>query len=104
MNQNLGLQFHYTPPGMHSSHHEVVAHSGGEFVGSMRWNSRAVQGINVNQQNRRQGIATAIWHEGHRLAEENARVPRPKHSGDRTIEGDAWARSVGGSLPRRKRG
>jgi hypothetical protein len=72
-------------------------------LGSMGWTSDGITSIDVyDPNNTRKGIATAMWEHGHRLAEENARIPKPKHSSDRTREGDAWARAVGGRLPRRK--
>jgi len=82
--------------------HQVTALSEGEPVGSMQWTARELQGVQVVPQHQRQGIATGLWNEGHRLAEEHGRIPSPKHSSDRTKAGDAWARSVGGRLPRRK--
>jgi hypothetical protein len=73
----------------------------GSFVGNMRWSAKQVRNVMVNESHQRQGIASGMWNEGHRLASENARIPKPKHSPDRTHAGDAWARSVGGPLPRR---
>jgi hypothetical protein len=37
-----------------------------------------------------------------RTAAHTRGVKEPKHSRDRTNEGDAWARTVGGALPRRR--
>jgi GNAT superfamily N-acetyltransferase len=73
----------------------------GSFAGTMHWNSRHVRKIDVRPQYQRQGVATAMWEHGHSVAEEESRVPRPKHSKDRSDAGDAWAKSVGGRLPRR---
>lgn len=81
--------------------HQVTAHHDDLQIGSMTWSSRSVRGIGTEPGFKRKGVATAMWHEGHRLAAENARIPMPKHSVDRTTAGDAWARSVGGRLPRR---
>lgn len=86
----------------YGSEHNVIARdTEGGFVGNMRWSPQQVRNVMVNESHQRQGVATAMWNEGHRLASENARIPQPKHSPDRTNEGDAWARSVGGRLPRR---
>lgn len=99
--ENLGMQFSYERLG---SEHNVVARTGtGSFAGNMRWSAKQVRNVMVEPEHQRQGIATAMWNEGHRLAEQNARIPKPKHSADRTIAGDAWAKSVGGPLPRRLR-
>lgn len=101
---HLGLQFQYFAPEMEHPEHEVQAHLGEPIgIASMRWSSRGVINIEVDPEHQRQGVATAVWNEAHRLAEENARIPKPKHSPDRTNAGDAWARAVGGRLPRLKK-
>ena len=96
---HLGIQFQYERYG--SSHNLIARDPEGGFVGNMLWSAKQVRNVMVNESHQRQGIGTALWNEGHRLAEENARIPAPKHSPDRTDVGDAWARSVGGRLPRR---
>lgn len=100
-----GVQFHYDNPelGTAKQVHRIQAFSGSAPLGRMLWNSRSILNIDVEPQQARRGVATSMWHEGHRLAEQNARIPKPKHSPDRTAMGDAWARSVGGRLPRRKK-
>lgn len=69
----------------------------------MLWSNKHVLNIGVSADQQRRGVATALWNEAHRLAGEVQRIPKPKHSPDRTNAGDAWARSVGGRLPRRVR-
>jgi GNAT superfamily N-acetyltransferase len=81
--------------------HKVAAVRDGQPLGSMVWSSRAIQNIEVEPEHQRQGIGRALWNEGHRLAQDNARIPAPKHSTDRTDQGDAWAKAVGGRVPRR---
>jgi 2'-5' RNA ligase len=69
-------------------------------VGFMRWMGTAPYAIDkteVHENHRRQGLATAMWD----WAQEEGR-PKPTHSRQRTDAGDAWARSVGGPLPRRE--
>jgi hypothetical protein len=99
-------QFKYTKPSMGDSQHRLSAQvptpQGPRFA-MMHWTPKEVTHLSVPEGAQRQGVATAMWHEGHRLASENARIPAPKHSADRTNAGDAWAKSVGGKLPRRKR-
>lgn len=56
---------------------------------------RKVRNIVVNQDHQRQGVATGMWN----YAQEQGLKPR--HSADRTNDGDAWARSVSSRLPRR---
>ena len=99
-----GVQFVYSlgETGGRRGLHNIKAVVGDQNVGSMSWGPRMIRGISVIPEYRRQGIASRMWEEGHRVASENARIPKPAHSNDRTNEGDAWARSVGGRLPRRK--
>lgn len=73
-------------------------------LSSMSWHHKTgeIRGVYTDPQFQRQGLATRLWSEGQRLAEETRGVTAPKHSADRTNAGDAWARSVGGRLPRKK--
>lgn len=75
--------------------------SDGAFAGRLTWSPKQVEEVSVPEDFRRQGIATGMWNHAQQVASENARVPAPKHSKDRTDAGDAWARSVGGRVPRR---
>lgn len=69
----------------------------------MQWsdNTGELQHIMVNHDARRQGIATALWNRAQQLSGERG-ITAPTHSSKRTKEGDAWAKSVGGELPKRK--
>ena len=102
---SLGLQFQYqtVEGGERFPRHEVTAMLGETQVGRMQWTHRAIRSIDTEPEYARQGVATAMWNEGHRLAEQHARIPKPKHSTDRTDMGDKWAKAVGGRLPRRNR-
>lgn len=114
--ENLSdIQFQYHAPEMGDSRHRITADLGQTPIGKaytelgkpprlaeMSWNAKGIQSIDVPPAHKRQGVGTALWNEGQRVASENAKVPAPKHSPDRTNEGDAWARSVGGRLPRRR--
>ena len=81
--------------------HQIRAkNDAGDVIGAMTWNAKEIG--KVFSDRKRQGVATAMWEEAHRLAGESNRIPTPKHSGQRTDEGDAWARAVGGRLPRRR--
>jgi hypothetical protein len=88
----------YAKPDMYIPRHRIVASKEGQRAGEMTWHPKthAVTGINVEEGERRQGLATAMWKMG-----QNVR-PKPVHSADRTTAGEAWAKSVGGRLPRRK--
>jgi GNAT superfamily N-acetyltransferase len=60
--------------------------------------TRRIETVQVAPEFQRQGVATALYdYAGRRLGEP------PKHSSDRSDKGDAWAKSVGGPLPRRKK-
>jgi hypothetical protein len=100
-----GVQFAYDNPELGESKklHRVQASSGGSHLGEMIWSGKGIRNIMTTPGQERRGVATRMWNEGHRLAEENAKIPKPKHSTERTNAGDAWARSVGGPLPRRSR-
>lgn len=96
----------YKPPDMDMPRHTILAlhpkgqaTTEGRYAGSMTWHpgSHEITGVHVDEQHQRQGVATEMWKMGQDLR------PRPKHSADRTNAGDAWARSVGGRLPRRQR-
>lgn len=96
------LQFHHDMPDLGGSvptHRLKAVHPEHGVMGQMLWSSRGIGFVTASPQ--RQGTGTALWNEGHRLASENQRIPQPKHSSDRTNAGDAWAKSVGGRLPRR---
>lgn len=72
-------------------------------IGSMSWHHQTgeVRGIDTDPGHRRQGVASSMWAEGQRVAGETRGVKLPKHSAQRTTAGDAWAKSVGGRLPKR---
>lgn len=69
--------------------------------GHIAWDKRSgrVDQIFVPEHLRRQGIATQLWDTAHSVAEQKGLV-HPVHSDARTPEGDAWAKSVGGKLPK----
>jgi hypothetical protein len=71
-------------------------------VGHLHWSHLGpIQDINVKSEHRRKGIASAMYRMGHQLATDYPdRVNSgPTHSMDRTPDGDAWAKAVGGFLP-----
>lgn len=57
-----------------------------------------IEDIYVHPDARRQGIASSMWDLAHQVSKET-RTPTPQHSSQRTLEGDEWAKSVGGQLP-----
>jgi len=70
---------------------------------SLYWHPKTgeIANIGVPSDQQRRGVATQMWNEAHRIAGETRGVRPPRHSPDRTAAGDAWARSLGGRLPRR---
>lgn len=89
----------YARPDMDIPRHRITATTeSGYPAGQMTWHpkSHAVTGIVVDEEDRRKGLATAMWKMGQDIR------PKPVHSADRTKAGEAWARSVGGRLPRRQ--
>jgi hypothetical protein len=100
----LSPQFNYDTydAGERKPLHRIRAFAdNGAHLGDMLWDAKQIRNIGVGEQFQRRGVATSMWNEGQRLAEERG-IPAPKHSPDRTNAGDAWARSVGGRLPRKK--
>lgn len=79
--------------------HRISAYHDGEKVGELDWygTTGVIHNIDVEPEHGRRGVATAMWE----WAQSMKRPP--KHSRDRTTMGDAWARHVGGSVPRRSR-
>lgn len=96
---NLG--FHYEKIG---SLHYLEAHKDGEVVGKLNWAHKSgnITGIYVPKEFRRQGVATALYNEGTRLSQSSRGVPKPKITDDRTDLGEAWSKSLGARLPKRR--
>ena len=86
-----------------NAYHEVKAHDEeGNEVGHLQWAPKTgkILDLYVTPVHRRQGVASALFNGAKGLASEYG-VKRPQHSSDRSDQGDAWARAVGGRLPRR---
>jgi GNAT superfamily N-acetyltransferase len=76
------------------ANHAILAEHNGRSVGKLEWDSGTgdIQGVEVDPEHRRKGIATAMWNRAQEVSKGNV-----GHSPARSDEGDAWARSVGGS-------
>jgi 8-oxo-dGTP pyrophosphatase MutT (NUDIX family)/GNAT superfamily N-acetyltransferase len=74
--------------------------------GSIRWSYKSgeIAGVDVQPQYRRQGLATELLDQARQVAATTRGVTAPRHSEQRTNEGEAWARSTGDRLPRRLNG
>ena len=100
-----GLRFDVRWAGGEEDHFLGVVR-GGELASGMFVHARAdalgargeVRTVFTDDRFRRQGLATALWDVAARLGME------PRHAGNRTDDGDGWARRVGGDLPPRRRG
>lgn len=95
-----GLQFGYTPrtprtAGSAGSNHTVEASAGGRPVGRIEWDHNSeIRKVWTEPDMRRNGVATALY------GEARQHDPAVRHSTDRTREGNSWAKSVGGRLPK----
>lgn len=72
----------------------------GQYLSNMTLDhDGTVLGVETHPKYRNQGHAKALWD----YATENAKTgaPAPKHSSSRTAAGEAWAKKVGGELPKR---
>lgn len=107
-----GVQFRFEKGNARSpigkeQRHRVVAEEGSDYVGELEWYPRGNRGISnlfVEANYRRQGIATGMWHYAHEIAKTTRGVQPPRHSADRTNDGEAWAKSVSKRLPPRRLG
>lgn len=86
----------YISPEMGSGLHKIVATLGDTKVAEMQWSPKQIEGLDVNDEHQRKGIARAMWEWGQEMK------TKPKHSNDRTTKGDLWAKAIGGKLPRLK--
>ena len=73
-------------------------------MGAIQWHAQRgeILGVAVEPEYRRMGVAHTLFHEAKRIAREQG-LTEPTHSSDRSDMGDAWAKSVGGELPKRKK-
>ena len=103
MSSVSSLQFRFVPGERFITPHRVEAIEDGQPVGHLDWHMKTghVLKVEVNEEHRRQGVATGLWQQAQTAASGTRSVVKPKHSSERTVEGDAWAKSVGGPVPRR---
>jgi hypothetical protein len=95
----------YEAPNKHHYEHKIIAvdPTNQAEVGRLSWINEGgtIADIGVRPDYRRRGVATGMWNEAYRLNDVDPDIVSPTHSSNRTDEGDAWARSVGGELPER---
>ena len=75
-------------------------HNQPDFMGQMSWHpeSGEILSLEVKQEHRRKGVATSLYNFAHQTAAQQG-IVAPRHSSERTPEGDSWAHSVGDSVP-----
>lgn len=96
------VQFRHYPGDSKGFNHRLNMKNGdGKAIGHIAWNGRSgrVESIQVHHDYQGLGVATSLWNQANRLAD-MGHAPRPKHSNDRTISGDAWSEKVGGKRPK----
>jgi ribosomal protein S18 acetylase RimI-like enzyme len=93
--QFAGYSLRYEPAAYPDPHRIKALDPEGTPVATLAWDSKQIKNVEVDSAHQGKGLATAMWDMGQEIK------PRPKHSRDRTDAGDAWAKKVGGPLPRR---
>jgi len=99
------VQFQYTHPGAKGQRpdtHTISASNASGWVGHIDWNNRtgAISNIMTAHKMRGLGVATTLFDKANKLSADTG-IKAPIHSRDRTDKGEAWAKSVGGDLPKR---
>lgn len=87
---------------------EMYSHEPGtpkaRVMGNIQWNkdSGEIVSVDVKSRYQRLGVANTLFHDARRAAREQG-LTEPKHSEDRSDQGDAWAKQVGGEVPPMKK-
>lgn len=76
----------------------------GDWQGHMQWHpvTGELHDLFVEANVRRRGIATEMWKFAHKVAKNAGGTVAPRHSTNRTNDGNSWAKSVSRNVPRRK--
>jgi GNAT superfamily N-acetyltransferase len=94
----------YSNYGRHTHAVEMLSHEPNSpksrVMGNIQWNkdSGEIISIDVKPRYQRLGVANTLFHEAHKSAREQG-LAEPKHSDDRSDQGDAWAKQAGGEVP-----
>lgn len=80
--------------------HRIDAFDKSGAVGYIVWDEDdgEIENVFVGRPYRRLGVGTLLWDLAVDWAEKNNAVP-PEHSSKRSLEGDLWAKSIGGHIP-----
>ena len=101
-----GVQFRYFPPKTAFPGHSLYAlnkmNGKNQMVGFITWHPKtgSVEYVRTHENYRGLGVASTLWERASKLSADTG-IRAPKHSRHRTEEGDVWAKSVGGELPKR---
>jgi hypothetical protein len=70
-------------------------------VGAILWDRRSgeIESVGIEEEYRRQGLATELYHLAIAISSSPVSLPIPKHSVARSPEGHSWALAVGGEIP-----
>lgn len=103
--EHAGTEWATTHPAERSRWEGSSVDPGHRPLSSMSWHHKTgeIRGVYTEPAHQRQGIASSLYQQSQEVASTTRGVPAPRHSVDRTEAGDAWARSVGGRRPRRKK-
>jgi hypothetical protein len=86
------------PNTAYTRHYFTATHPKFGEIGTMQitelGNNHQIVGVNTTENFKRKGIATLLFRKALSVG------LTPRHSSDRTEDGDAWAKSVGGYLPK----
>lgn len=89
-------QYSFHPAPDEDSSHIIKASHKGSTIGFIKWYAGhgEVVDLEVRPAHRRKGIATELWNQANALSAANGLIP-PVHSSAKTVQGEAWARSLG---------
>ena len=82
----------------YDANHDELGH-----IGWMGGSTGEIKHINVEPEHQRKGLGTELLNQAKSISKKKNRKA-PTHSAERTEEGDAWAKKVGGKLPPLKKG
>lgn len=106
MPRNLsGVQFRYFPPQGRDQMHTLTAfnkENDPKALGTLNWHAKTgrIDWVRTHEKYRGLGVATTLFEKANKLSADTG-IKAPQHSQHRTDEGDVWAKSVGGKMPRR---
>jgi GNAT superfamily N-acetyltransferase len=93
-----GVELHHE---IHPGGTDIEAHLNGNPIGWLQLDETGrVEDIQVDEKHQGKGVGKAMWRHAEKLHQTGQTPNPPKHSDYRTYDGEFFARSVGGHLPR----